>query len=92
MITGQPTKCAYLSVAFRRQELEPSAYNPELRLLFIPSIEGCNQVFTEEQKDFIDQGGTVTPRTVSPAAHQDGAATLRQPQALDPVTGDTKAH
>jgi alcohol dehydrogenase (cytochrome c) len=41
---------------------EPGAYNPELGLLYIPSIEGCNKVFTEEQKDFVDQGGTVKPR------------------------------
>src|SRR6195256_877540 len=34
---------------------EPTAYNPELNLLYIPSKEGCNQVYTEEQKDFVDQ-------------------------------------
>jgi len=36
---------------------EPSAYNPDLKLLYIPSIEGCNYLQTEEQKDFVDQGG-----------------------------------
>jgi alcohol dehydrogenase (cytochrome c) len=38
---------------------EPGAYNPELQLLYIPSIEGCNFVETVEQKDFADQGGPV---------------------------------
>ncbi|HLQ90213.1 MAG TPA: PQQ-dependent dehydrogenase, methanol/ethanol family [Xanthobacteraceae bacterium] len=72
---------------------EPSAYNPELRLLFIPSIEGCNQVFTDEQKDFIDQGGTVTPRTRFAGGGTKTAQRLYGSlKAVDPVTGDTKAN
>src|SRR3984893_5532341 len=30
---------------------EPTAYNPELNLLYIPSVEGCNVIETVEQKD-----------------------------------------
>jgi hypothetical protein len=41
---------------------EPTAYNPDLGLLYIPSIEGCDFIETVEQKDFADQGGTVKPR------------------------------
>jgi len=47
---------------FRRQELATSAYNPELGLIYIPSIEGCNYIETVEQKDMADQGGPTKPR------------------------------
>jgi alcohol dehydrogenase (cytochrome c) len=71
---------------------EPTAYNPELNLLYIPSKEGCNQVYTEEQKDFVDQGGTVKPRDRYAGG---GTRTKdRQPgaiKAVDPVTGELKA-
>src|SRR4051794_20417056 len=77
---------------FGGKNWEPSAYNPELQLMFIPSIEGCNQVFTEEQKDFIDQGGTVTPRTRFAGGGTRTAQRLYGSlKAVDPVTGDTKA-
>ncbi len=71
---------------------EPSAYNPQLGLLYIPSIEGCDFIDTVEQKDFADQGGTVKPRE-----RFSGGAT-RIPErlygglkAVDPVTGEIKA-
>src|SRR5882724_3268934 len=35
---------------------EPSAYNPELNVLFLPTKQGCNLIETVEQKDFVDQG------------------------------------
>ena len=38
---------------------QPSAYNPPLGLLYIPSIEGCGSIQTVEQKDRVDQGGEV---------------------------------
>src|SRR5215470_14507885 len=41
---------------------EPAAYNPELKLLYVPSTEGCTQIELQEQKDFVDQGGPVKPR------------------------------
>jgi alcohol dehydrogenase (cytochrome c) len=71
---------------------QPSAYNPELGLLYIPSIEGCNYIETVEQKDMADQGG--------PAAFRDrftgGSPTTPDKlygslKAVDPVTGETKA-
>ncbi len=60
---------------------EPTAYNPELGLLYIPSIEGCNLIETVEQKDFVDQGGTVeAARALHRRQHQERRASLRQPQ------------
>src|SRR5580693_4488462 len=71
---------------------EPSAYNPDLHLLYIPSVEGCNVIETVEQKDRDDQGGTIKPRerfsgggTKSPDRRY-GAL-----KAVDPTTGETKA-
>jgi len=57
---------------------EPSAYNPELGLLYIPSIEGCNFIETVEQKDFADQGGNrEAARALQRRRHQDQGASLR---------------
>ena len=36
---------------------QPTAFNPELGLLYIPTIEGCALARTVEQKDMEDQGG-----------------------------------
>jgi alcohol dehydrogenase (cytochrome c) len=71
---------------------EPSAYNPELGLMYIPSIEGCNYLETIEQKDFVDQGGTVKPRE----RFHGGADQVRERlygglKALDPTNGELKA-
>jgi alcohol dehydrogenase (cytochrome c) len=73
---------------------QPSAYNPELNLMYLPTIEGCNKVVTEEQKNFVDQGGTVKPRERFAGG---GTTRLRDERrygalkAIDPVTGETKA-
>jgi len=73
---------------------QPSAYNPELNLMYLPTVEGCNSLNTAEQKDFIDQGGTVRPRDRFTGG---GSALLRTEKrygavkAIDPVTGETKA-
>ena len=71
---------------------EPSAYNPDLGLLYIPSIEGCNYIELVEQKDMVDQGGTVKPR------ERFTGGAVRTPdrlygslKAVDPTTGETKA-
>ena len=71
---------------------EPSAYNPELGLLYVPSVEGCNVIETVEQKDMADQGGTIKARerftgggTKSPDRRYGSL------KAVDPVTGETKA-
>jgi alcohol dehydrogenase (cytochrome c) len=71
---------------------EPSAFNPELGLLYIPSIEGCNYIETVEQKDFVDQGGAVKPRE----RFSGGAPVFRERlygslKAVDPTTGELKA-
>ena len=72
---------------------EPTAYNPELGVLYIPSIEGCNVIETVEQKDFVDQGGTVKPRerfsggSIKNTERRYGAL-----KAVDPTTGETKAN
>src|SRR5437763_290014 len=70
---------------------EPGAYNPELNLLYIPSIEGCNTIDTVEQKDFVEQGGPIKPR--ERFAGGGGRPTERlygSLKALDPTTGETK--
>jgi alcohol dehydrogenase (cytochrome c) len=71
---------------------QPSAYNPELGLLYIPSIEGCNYIETVEQKDMKDQGGPMEPR------ERFAGGSPRTPdrlygsiKAVDPTTGETKA-
>jgi len=74
---------------------QPSAYNPELNLMYIPSIEGCNAITTAEQKNFVDQGGTVNPRERFTGG---GTSVLRTEKrygslkAIDPITGETKAN
>jgi alcohol dehydrogenase (cytochrome c) len=71
---------------------EPSAYNPELGLIYIPSIEGCNYIELIEQQDMVDQGGTIKPR------ERFTGGAVRTPdrlygslKAVDPTTGETKA-
>jgi alcohol dehydrogenase (cytochrome c) len=73
---------------------EPSAYNPELHLLYLPTIEGCDSITTKEQQSFIDQGGTVKPRdrfTGGTTENVKGAARYGSLKAVDPVTGEVKA-
>ncbi len=71
---------------------EPSAYNPELGLLFVPSIEGCNDIRTVEQKDMEDQGGEVKFRArFTGGAPEWPVAMYGSLKAIDPVTGETKA-
>jgi alcohol dehydrogenase (cytochrome c) len=77
---------------FGGKNWEPTAYNPQLSLLYIPSIEGCNAIETVEQKDFVDQGGTLTPRTRfaggGPKTNERLYGSLK---AVDPATGEIKA-
>jgi alcohol dehydrogenase (cytochrome c) len=72
---------------------EPGAYNPELGLLFIPSIEGCNTIETLEQKDMEDQAG---PSKWRERFTGGSAKTVQRLygslKAIDPVTGETKAN
>jgi alcohol dehydrogenase (cytochrome c) len=70
---------------------EPSAYNPELKLLYVPSIEGCNFIETVEQKDFSDQGGTVKPRErFTGGSTKTPERRYGSLKAIDPITGETK--
>src|SRR5262249_19505633 len=71
---------------------ERSAYNPELGLLYIPSIEGCNEIKTAEQKDMQDQGGATNFRErFTGGGVQWPDALYGGLKAVDPVTGETKA-
>ena len=61
-------------------------------MLFVPTKEGCNITTTAEQKDFVDQGGTVQPR--ERFAGGQARTTTRSYgslKALDPLTGEIKA-
>jgi alcohol dehydrogenase (cytochrome c) len=72
---------------------EPSAYNPELGLLFIPSTEGCDSIVNVEQKSFVDQGGTVKPRERFGGGNTKNLQPRRYGslKSVDPSTGETKA-
>jgi alcohol dehydrogenase (cytochrome c) len=77
---------------FGGKNWQPTAYNPELNLLYIPSVEGCNQVETVEQKDFVDQGGTMKPRERFSGGGQKTTRPLYGSlKAVDPATGEIKA-
>jgi len=76
---------------FGGKNWQPSAYNPDLGLLYVPSIEGCNLIETAEQKDFVDQGGTVNPRDRFAGGAQKTESRLHGSlKAVDPTTGETK--
>jgi alcohol dehydrogenase (cytochrome c) len=78
---------------FGAKNWEPTAYNPELNLLYIPSYEGCNEVFTQEQKDMVDQGGTVKPRErFAGGGIKNPTRLYGSLKAIDPVTGEIKAN
>jgi alcohol dehydrogenase (cytochrome c) len=71
---------------------EPTAYNPELGLLYIPSIEGCAGIKTVEQKDMADQGGTAKFRERFTGGGVVWPERLYGSlKAIDPVTGEIKA-
>jgi alcohol dehydrogenase (cytochrome c) len=62
--------------------------------MYLPTVEGCNALNTSEQKDFIDQGGTVRPRdrfTGGGSAKLPNERRYGALKAIDPVTGETKA-
>jgi len=71
---------------------EPSAYNPELGLIYIPSIEGCNYIELIEQQDMVDQGGTIKPRErFTGGGVKTPDRLYGSLKAVDPTTGETKA-
>jgi alcohol dehydrogenase (cytochrome c) len=77
---------------FGGKNWEPTAYNPELQLIYIPSIEGCNSIETKEQTDMEDQGGPIKWRERftggGPKTNERLYGSLK---AVDPATGETKA-
>jgi alcohol dehydrogenase (cytochrome c) len=77
---------------FGGKNWEPSAYNPELKLIYIPAIEGCNFITTVEQKDFAADGGTVKPRERFAGGNISSPNRLYGSlKAVDPTTGEIKA-
>ena len=88
---GKPTGDRLCPAISGGKNWEPSAYNPELNVLFLPTKQGCNLIETVEQKDFIDQGGTVKPRDrFAGGAPKTTTRSFGQLRAVDPVTGETK--
>jgi alcohol dehydrogenase (cytochrome c) len=76
---------------FGGKNWEPGAYNPQLGLLFVTAKEGCNFNFTQEQKDFVDQGGTVKPRDrFAGGGTKTPERLFGSLKAIDPATGETK--
>jgi alcohol dehydrogenase (cytochrome c) len=70
---------------------EPSAYNPQLGLLYVPSIEGCALAKTVEQKDMEDQGGSAKYRERFTGGGAEWPERLYGSlKGIDPVTGETK--
>jgi alcohol dehydrogenase (cytochrome c) len=77
---------------FGGKNWEPTAYNPELGLIYIPSIEGCNYIETVEQKDMQDQGGSVKVRErFTGGGPKTPDRLYGSLKAVDPVTGNIKA-
>jgi alcohol dehydrogenase (cytochrome c) len=78
---------------FGGKNWEPSAYNPELNLLYVPSIEGCNFLETVEQKDFTTDGGPIKPRERFAGGGPKTPERLYGGlKAIDPTTGEIKVN
>jgi alcohol dehydrogenase (cytochrome c) len=89
---AQPNGNKLCPAHFGGKNWEPTAYNPELGLIYIPSIEGCNFIEAAEQKDMDDQGGSVKWR------ERFTGGGIKTPErlygsikAVDPTTGEIKA-
>src|SRR3954452_21726976 len=77
---------------FGGKNWEPTAYNPELNLLYIPSYEGCNFIELKEQPDMVDQGGPVKPRErFAGGGPKTPLRLYGSLKAVDPTTGEIKA-
>jgi alcohol dehydrogenase (cytochrome c) len=89
---ARPTSDALCPAHTGGKNWQPTAYNPQLGLLYIPSIEGCNFIETAEQKDFADQGGPVKPRDrFAGGATKTPNRLTSSLKAVDPTTGEIKA-
>jgi alcohol dehydrogenase (cytochrome c) len=71
----------------------PSAYNAELNILYIPTTEGCDSITNAEQKSFLDQGGSLKPRERFTGGDTKNLPAPRYGslKAVDPTTGEIKA-
>ena len=71
---------------------EPTAYNPDLHLLYVGSFEGCDENTTKQQPDFVADGGTVKPRELFTGG---GVRFIEPPsgslKAIDVTTGNVVA-
>jgi alcohol dehydrogenase (cytochrome c) len=89
---AKPNSAKLCPAHFGGKNWEPSAYNPELGLLYIPSIEGCNYIELVEQKDMADQGGPVNPRErFAGGGPKTPDRLYGSLKAVDPATGEVKA-
>jgi alcohol dehydrogenase (cytochrome c) len=71
---------------------EPSAYSPDTGLVYVPGIEGCNDIRTVEQKDMEDQAGPTRFRSqFTGGGPQWRVRPHGSLKAIDPATGETKA-
>jgi alcohol dehydrogenase (cytochrome c) len=71
---------------------EPSSYNPELQLLYVGSIEGCDEITTKEQPKFVADGGTVKPREqFTGGASRYVQKPVGSLKAIDVLTGEVVA-
>jgi alcohol dehydrogenase (cytochrome c) len=78
---------------FGGKNWEPTAYNPQVGLLYIPSIEGCNFIETKVEQDMVDQGGTVKPRErFTGGGPKTPDRLYGSLKAVDPVTSEIKAN
>ena len=81
-----------LPVALRRQELGALAYNPELNLLYIPSIEGCNSLVHGGAEGHGGPGRhREAARAVRRRRQQESDRLYGSLKAVDPTTGEIKA-
>jgi alcohol dehydrogenase (cytochrome c) len=77
---------------FGAKNWEPTAYNPNLHLIYVPSVEGCDGLETVEEKSFTDQGGSLKPRDrFSGGSFKLTGRLYGSLKALDPTNGETKA-
>jgi alcohol dehydrogenase (cytochrome c) len=78
---------------FGGKNWEPTAYNPQVGLLYIPSIEGCNFIETKVEQDMVDQGGSVKPRErFTGGGPKTPDRLYGSLKAVDPVTSEIKAN
>ena len=78
---------------FGGKNWEPTAYNPELQLIYIPSIEGCNSTGNGRAEGHGRSGraDAVRGRASPAAARRPTSVSTAASRRVDPATGETKA-